>query len=237
MISTILKSSVIAALLGHATATNVGDAVRCNAEDIIVFRYNESGGSPVLNGYPSPDIADSCDGSWRDPSPEVIDCTGIAVGSAQTWCQSVGASVKCSASSPTVFTYTLKSDGSPELRGFRTQAAATSCDPDWRNFEIIDCTGISVGLPMEPCGAAIPGLASGSAVKCKVAENEDIIFNYVLKPDGTPELSKYATQAIADSCDPDWRTTKVEIDCYGMPVADAPVASCGPIGGGIRARK
>ena len=45
-------------------------------------------------------------------------------------------------------------------------------------------------LPMGPCGAAIPGLASGSAVKCKVAENEDIVFIYALLPDGTPELSK-----------------------------------------------
>ena len=206
------------ALLGHhASALVDGDGVFCDENDPTVYRINGS----VLNGYPTGKVADSCDPEWRIDTP-LIDCSSYTFGPAKSYCVNFGASVKCDPLSPTVYLVTEDPvTNLAVLRGFRTQADADSCDPDWRNFEVIDCTAFIIGPPMDTCGP-IPGLATDTAVKCDPAEF--IVYNYELTGSGAV-LRGYRTQADADSCDPDWREAEL-VDCSNIPVGPA-MDNCG----------
>ena len=188
MISTILKSSMIMfALLGYesnVSSAEVGDPVKCEVSDKIVYRYTlQADGTPLLRGFPSEAIADSCSPSWRAfaGGPEIIDCTGIAIGKPATYCLTSGTSVKCSPNDPTVYYYVIEADGTAGIRGFRSQEDADSCDLNWRDFDVIDCAGLVMGPPMETCSTP----AATKAPKSSSKQSSKSAFEYSKEPKGT----------------------------------------------------
>ncbi|GLE08591.1 hypothetical protein PINS_up019876 [Pythium insidiosum] len=174
-----------------------GQSVKCSRSDTAVFRYVDG----QIRWYPSPDIAASWDGSWG--SAIVIDCSRIPRGPDLAAKLPVparlaeGQAIKCGVKNDEVFRY---SGGL--RRWYPSPEIASSWDPNWPKWTVVDCTTI-------PRGADMPRkqllLSEGQSVKC-VGDNV-AVYRLV-----AGSLRLYPSPAIATSWDSNWGNALV-IDC------------------------
>ncbi len=119
---------------------NEGQAVKCNSSSHAVYRFTNG----QIRLYPSSAIATSWDSNWR--RFKVIDCTGIQSGPSMMYNVDLlgeGRAVKCNSSSRAVYRYT-----NGKIRRYPSRAIATSWDPNWHRYKVIDCTSIAKGARM-----------------------------------------------------------------------------------------
>jgi hypothetical protein len=116
-----------------------GQAVKCDgASEDTIYRYTNK----QLQPYPDDTIARSWDPAWNNFIE--IDCDGIPIGPPMEPRTNEGQAVKCDASEDTIYRYTNQ-----QLRAYPDDTIASSWDPAWSNFEVIDCSGIPIGQVMK----------------------------------------------------------------------------------------
>jgi hypothetical protein len=125
-----------------------------------------------------------------------------------------GQAVKCDASEDTIYRYTNE-----QLRNYpSTEVASSWTDFPWKNFIVVDCSGIPVGPAMEPQDTTgnktALSITEGHAVKCDASENT--IYRYTneqLRPFPSPEIASSWTDFPWDDF--------IVVDCFGIPVGPA----------------
>ena len=122
-----------------------GSTVRCSDNTNTAYRWANN----RLYQYADATVADSWYEFWRNS--KVVDCTDLQQGGMMQHRPAVGSSVVCTDNLAKVYWYTGN-----ELRYFPSGAIAYSWDPNFRNFETIDCTGHSYGPAMMEKGAPTP---------------------------------------------------------------------------------
>ncbi|KAJ0411164.1 hypothetical protein ATCC90586_005021 [Pythium insidiosum] len=178
-----------------------GQSVKCDRSEAAVYRYADG----QIRLYPSPDIATSWDPSWG--SAIVIDCSRIPRGPDLPAKLAVparlaeGQPIKCGVRNDEVYRY---SGG--QRRWYPSPDIASSWDPNWSKWTVVDCSTI-------PRGSDMPRrqlmLAEGQSVKC-VGDNV-AVYRF-----SAGALRLYPSPAIASSWDPNWGSALV-IDCSQMP--------------------
>jgi uncharacterized protein involved in tolerance to divalent cations len=173
-----------------------GSAIRCSNDVQSIYRWTEG----LLRLYPSGPIATSWDKNWRNFKS--IDCTSMTIGSPMVEKGSMevvdGLPVRCL--DDTTRIYRLMKT----LRLYPSGPIATSWDPEWRNFETIDCSFLSIGSPMMKKGE----LSEGSAVQC--LDDVEHIYRW-----SNGELRLYPNGPIASMWDENWRSFK-KVDCTSL---------------------
>jgi hypothetical protein len=155
------------------------------------------------------------------------------IGAAEDLAVDIGAgnAVTCSANDPVGATGAVyRVDGATNvLRHYPNPDIAASWDPNWASAEPIDCIGFVKGddMPKNPAAVAAEAFAArvadlgvGNPVRCDTADVPGGVPGAVYRTTGTTTLRHYPDPDIADSWDPDWRTTTQGIDCTGFVKGD-----------------
>ncbi|DAZ97733.1 TPA: hypothetical protein N0F65_009013 [Lagenidium giganteum] len=178
-----------------------GDAIKCHADDAAVYRFE----SDELRLYPTPEIAWSWDAHWN--RFHLLDCSDLKYGEDMSLnLDSIpdGQAIKCSADDSAVYQFV-----DDQRRWYPSDAVASSWDPNWRTFRVVDCSKIPRGSDME---FNIKKLEDGQAVKCNASDPQ--VFRFF-----DSKLHLYPNPAIAASWDQDWQDAVV-VNCKDMDVGD-----------------
>mmetsp|Transcript_14996 Transcript_14996/g.22693 ORF Transcript_14996/g.22693 Transcript_14996/m.22693 type:complete len:584 (-) Transcript_14996:181-1932(-) len=182
-----------------------GTAVRCIGDSsYAIYRWHHG----KLRHYPSGDIANSWDDKWRNPRD--VDCSGLQFGPPmEMWAPTAaptpspvrngiqmtnGSTYRCSGDTSTAYRWSNN-----KLYPYSDSAVADSWDSNWRDSQIVDCTGLNEGttLSYKP--------ADDMTVACQ--DN-----TYKLYWHSSGELRHFPSGSIAYSWDPNFRNPQI-IDC------------------------
>lgn len=182
-----------------------GQAVRCDKNLSSVFRYTNG----TLRLYPGPAVASSWDPQWMNAT--LVDCsrfqqapemslklappTGIRDGQA----------VKCGPDLPQVYRY-----GCGQLRLYPDAKIASSWDPEWRNFLVIDCSYSPIADDMRYFSTAVPELPEGLSIKCP--ENATDTYRYC-----SGQRLRYPNERTAVTWDSNWASAPMIANCSQLP--------------------
>lgn len=178
-----------------------GQAIKCNADEAAIYRFTNGS----IRWYPNPAIASSWDPKWA--SPILIDCSYFARGDDMIMkypspeILGEGQSMKCDPNRPEVYRYACG-----QRRWYPNPSIASSWDPNWGNFVVVDCSSLPQGPDMK---YKMPIISEGQAVKCNA--NEAAIYRFT---NGT--IRWYPNPDIAASWDSNW-ASPIVVDCSYIP--------------------
>lgn len=124
--------------------TNIGETIKCS-DDSDKSKFYRVTSENMINQYPDKDIASSWNPKW-DVDLKTIDCSGYAKGDPLKYKSNIGDSVKCVGD--TVSNKIYRVTGENTLRYYPNQIIASSWNPNWADFKLIDCTGFTKGEAM-----------------------------------------------------------------------------------------
>lgn len=181
-----------------------GQAVRCD-NGPSVFRYTNG----TLRLYPGPAVASSWDSQWMNAT--LVDCSRfqpapkMSLKLAPPIGIKDGQAVKCGPDLPQLYRY-----GCGQLRLYPDVKIASSWDPDWKNYLVIDCSFTPIADDMRFFSTAVPELPEGLTIKCP--DNDPDTYRYC-----SGQRMRYPNGRTAMSWDSNWQSAPVIASCSELP--------------------
>ncbi len=201
-----------------------GQSCICVEDPSKIYRYMNG----ELHHYPTSEIAYSWDPDWREAL--TIDCNGIPIGwpmdimiptgspvsttefySYSTLHISEGQAVQCDGDTTSLFRWEFG-----QLREYENVFIANSWDPNYNDYIVVDCTGLSFGPPMllNSQVTSMIYVAEGTTIQCDGDFGKLYRWtNFVLR--------LYPNTSVAETWNENWREY-ILVDCskllFGPPM-------------------